>query len=116
MPSAECALRAKTLKIAPERPMERRHHDPLGDLIRAGLEIERANLVAISKLSTEIIRLTRELGAPHDEIPLSVRAHMRVPAVVECTCCKDCIGRRPCLESISGASCADRCVCLAPAD
>lgn len=92
------------------------HHDPLGDLIRAGLELERANLVAITKLSAEIIRLTRELGVLDDEIPPSVRAHMRVAAVVECTCCKECVARRPCIESISGARCAERCLCLAPAD
>jgi hypothetical protein len=91
---------------------ERPHIDPLGDLICAGLELERANLAAIERLSAELIRLTRKFGAA-DEIPPSIRAHMRVAAVVECTCCRDC-AVVPCSESIDGEACVERCGCLAP--
>ena len=86
--------------------------DPLGDLVRAGLEIERSHLAAIERLSAEIIRLTRALG-PDEEISRSVRSHMRVPAVVDCFCCKEC-AEVPCFESIVGEACVDQCVCVAP--
>lgn len=97
-----------------ERSMnaERTHLDPLGELIYAGLELERANLAAIERLSAEVIRLTRKLGTA-EEIPPSIRASMRVAAVVECTCCREC-SVVPCSESIGGAACVERCVCLAP--
>jgi hypothetical protein len=92
---------------------EQPHIDPLGELIHAGLELERANLAAIERLSAEVIRLTRKLGTAQ-EIHPSVRAHMRVAAVVECSCCADCGAVVPCSESIEGDGCVDQCVCLAP--
>ncbi|NLY93297.1 MAG: hypothetical protein GXY23_04645 [Myxococcales bacterium] len=93
---------------------DQEHLDPLGDLIQAGLEIERMKNASIERLSAEIIRLTRAIGQPY-EIPASVWVHMRVPAVVECTCCSACGCDVPCSESIEGQPCADRCVCDQPA-
>jgi hypothetical protein len=85
--------------------------DPLGDLVRAGLEMEVEKNAAIERLSAEVERLSRELSEAR---PIFSRVHVQGPASARCSCCRKCGAIVPCFDSIERAACASRCFCAAP--
>lgn len=97
--------------------------DPLGDLVRAGLEIERQMHAEIARLRAELEAARAVVGetwfSDGSTLAEAIESKTRTlegllvddETAAACACCHRCSDTLPCQGVLDGAACEARCEC-----